>query len=281
MKLDMSPKKEDKFYIYVFKSLVTRYSQDGVGQIGGQLAYFCILSIFPFLIFVNAFIARLKLPLRSWIEGMKEILPPDIIEIVISYIEHIDKYSDMSIMSIGLLITVYLASKSSMSLIHAISRAYRIEDCGFIRKVLLSIFITIMLGFSVILSLVFITFGRDMIVSLLEFLRLPLVLASVWTIIRWLIAPIAMFVTLSTIFYVTPSRKSRYREIIPGTLFSIVGFFVMTIIFSIYVNHFANYSGVYGSLGGIIIFLVWLYSSGIVIVMGAELNHTLVEWKKK
>lgn len=274
--LDIRPKKEDNIAIYAIKALIQRYETDHLSQVGGQLAYFCMLSIFPFFIVINAIIGRLHLPLSQKILGAKEVLPPEIIEIITNYLGYIGENTSSSLLSFGLLFTLYLASRSSLSLIEAINRAYKTDvHAVFWQKIIIALLITLTLGLTLIISLVFLTFGQELMTKLLKFLNLPLDYANTWNFIRWSFVIFALSGTLSIVYYILPCKKSNFKLVIPGTLFAMITFLVMTLLFSAYVNNYNNYTTIYGSLGGIIVFMIWLYSSGIIIVLGAELNHIL------
>ncbi|MGL5439944.1 MAG: YihY/virulence factor BrkB family protein [Filifactoraceae bacterium] len=273
---NIKPKKNDTIAIYVIKALIQRYETDRISQIGGQFAYFSILSVFPFLIVVNAVIARLNIPITNNFLEAKELLPPEIIEIVSNYLTYIRHNTGSGILPFGLISTIYLSSIASLALIDAINKAYKTNiHPPFWQKIIIAIIITLTLGLTIIISLVFLTFGEEFIIKTLGFIKLPLNYVRTWNTLRWLFVILILSATLSVIYYILPCKKSKFRLVIPGTIFSVVTFLGMTMIFSIYVNNFGNYSSIYGSLGGIIIFMIWLYSSGIVIVLGAELNHII------
>lgn len=275
-KLSLTPQKEDCTIIYAIKALLQRYEMDNLSQIGGQLAYFSMLSIFPFLIFINAVIAKLHLPISKKFLETKEILPPEIIEIINNYLGYLGENTNPSILSLGLLFSIYLASRSSLSLIEAINKAYRTDIHAPIwQKIIVSLIITITLGVTLILSLIFLTLGETLTTDILTFFHLPIDYSRIWNLIRWSFVILALSGSLSMVYYILPCKKTSFKLVIPGTIFAMVGFLGMTMLFSMYVNRYNNYTAIYGSLGGIIIFMIWLYTSGIVIVLGAELNHIL------
>ena len=88
-----------------------------------------------------------------------------------------------------------------------------------------------------------------------------------------------LFVMLAFMYYFVPNRKMKWRNVLPGTVFSVVGWIILTLGFSFYINHFGRYSLIYGSLGAIIVLMLWLYLVGILLVLGGELNDIVEELK--
>jgi membrane protein len=84
-----------------------------------------------------------------------------------------------------------------------------------------------------------------------------------------------MLLVFTFVYHFTPSRRFRYREVIPGSIFSTLGWILTSLVFSFYINNFGNFSRTYGSLGGIIALLVWLYWISIIVMLGGELNASL------
>ena len=94
----------------------------------------------------------------------------------------------------------------------------------------------------------------------------------VWSILRYCIPAVLMFVTFSLIYKYVPNKKLKYKNIRVGALFATIGWIITSLLFSLYVNNFGNYEKVYGSLGGMIALISWLYISTIIIMIGGELN---------
>jgi membrane protein len=85
-----------------------------------------------------------------------------------------------------------------------------------------------------------------------------------------------MFVVFTLLYWIAPSRRLRLKEVMPGALFSTVGWIVTSVLFSVYVNQFSDFTKTYGSLGGVMILLIWLYISSIIILAGGEINALLL-----
>ena len=273
-------KETDNKLIYVIKSLIGRFLCHNISQTGGQLAYFFLLSVFPFAIFLNALVGSFNFSEAEIVDTLSSFLPQEIIGVINTYIQYISENQHLSLLSIGLIVTLFSASRAIRSLNYAINKAYRVDKPrGFIGDFFLSVILTFGIGVTIILSLLLLTIGKNMMVWLsarFEFLLIPL---AVLDNLRWVIVLLDLFVMLAFMYYFVPNRKMKWRNVLPGTVFSVVGWIILTLGFSFYINHFGRYSLIYGSLGAIIVLMLWLYLVGILLVLGGELNDIVEELK--
>ncbi len=103
----------------------------------------------------------------------------------------------------------------------------------------------------------------------------------IWSILRYCIPLTIMLITFSLIYQYVPNRRLKFNNVIVGTIFTTVGWVTTSLLFSFYVNSFANYEKVYGSLGGVIALISWLYISTLIILIGGELNSINFSFKNK
>jgi membrane protein len=96
-----------------------------------------------------------------------------------------------------------------------------------------------------------------------------------WSVLKYGFPVASMLVVFTLLYWMTPNRRLTLNEVIPGAVFTTLGWIVTSLLFSFYVNHFGNYSKTYGSLGGVIVLLIWLYISSIIVLLGGEINATL------
>ena len=90
-----------------------------------------------------------------------------------------------------------------------------------------------------------------------------------------------MTFVFSLLYRFTPNNPPSLKEVIPGAIFTTFGWIMVSLLFSLYVNNFSNYSNMYGGIGGIIILLIWLYWISVIILLGGELNASLISMSKK
>ena len=101
--------------------------------------------------------------------------------------------------------------------------------------------------------------------------------ATAFALARWPVAIAVMLVAVAFLYWAAPNAKLPFRWISPGALLATVGWIAMTFGFGIYVSNFGSYNATYGTLGGVVVTLIWFYLSGFVLLLGAELNAVLAD----
>ncbi len=274
-------KQTDNRFMYIAKSLIDRYDRHNVAQTAGQFAYFSLLSIFPFIIFINALISSLDLSGELVTEISSEIFPLQIAEVIGSYIEYITGLgSGFGVISVGVFVALFSASKSVRSLSIAINLAYEItEKRVFWARIILSVILTFILGIVIILCLVAVTIGREWIYRIILLIDIPVSWITGISVGKWVIVFSAFLVILTLVYYVIPLRRVKLISVLPGAILAIALNFLLTYAYSIYVAYFSNFSVLYGSMGIVLLLALWLYLVGVFIIMGAEFNSVLGEMK--
>ena len=250
-------------------------------QSAAQLAYFSLLSIFPFLIFVNALIGSLNLSKDFVIEILSELFPLQISRIIGNYVEYVSGIGNgVGIISVGVIVALFSASKSVRAISNAVNRAYGIHDKRFfLMRLVLSVILTCALGIVIFLCLFVVTVGREWIYKVLLMLDIPMDWLNKISVGKWAAVFAAFLLILVLIYYAVPIRKMKFRQAFPGALFAITSNFVLTYGYSIYMAYFENFSVLYGSLGAILLLALWFYFIGMFIVLGAEVN-SIIEGRK-
>lgn len=283
--LDLLGKRySDKKWFSFLKQLLFRYEDDGVSEIGAQLTYYLILSAFPFLIFLLNLLKYTPLSDVDVLQRMLSILPGVTQDILFDLISGIMANSNMALLSFGALGAIWSSSKGIMSIIKSVNRAYDLdENRPFLRLRGLSILLTIVLFLAIIVAFIMLVFGEVIFKMIFSSYSWPAFI--VWKILKFLIPLLLLGIMISVIYKFSPSIKEgvnvKFKDTIPGSLFASIGLILFSIVFSFYVNNFANYSKSYGSIGGLIVLLIWIYSASIVIVLGAEVNATLLSMKNE
>lgn len=273
----------DKRWFLFLSELLCRYEDDGVSEIGAQLTYYLILSIFPFLIFFLSILKFTPLADVGVLERMLSALPADTQGILLKLINEIMNKSSISLLSIGALGALWSSSNGIMSVIKSVNRAFDLEESRPYWKLRgLSVVFTIALFIILIVAFSVLVFGE--VFFNMVFISYTWPSFVIWKILK-LVIPLLFISLMFTLLYkFSPSIKEgisvKYADTIPGSIFASIGLIVFSALFSFYVNNFGNYSKTYGSLGGLIVLLIWIYSVSIVIVLGAEVNATLISMNK-
>lgn len=277
-------KHEGKKWFVFIEQLLYRFEDDGVTEIGAQLTYYLILAIFPFIIFFLSILQFTPLADADILQRLLSPLPGVSKDLFYDLINNIIKGGSVGLLSFGAIGSIWASSNGVMAIIKAVNRAYDLEESRpYIKLKSLSIIFTLGLFVVLIGAFTVLIFGEVIFDALVESYTWPSIV--IWKILKVLIPLLFMVLSISLLYKFSPSIKKgvniKFSESMPGALFTSVFWIILSVGFSFYVNNFGNYSKTYGSLGGVIIFLIWLYMSSIVIVLGAEVNATLLSMKDK
>lgn len=280
----MNNNRIDKFKAFL-KSLLSRLKEDNVTAMGAQVSYYLILSIFPFLIFFLNILSYTPVARDDILQNFIVVLPADTQRIVSNLlVETINKSSD-TLLSLGAITGIWAASKGLMALIRSLNKAYDVEEKrNYFELRGMAILFTLALLFLLVIVLSTLVFGEILGNKLFDFLGMTDNFIVIWRYLRILISLGSMILMFNLLYKFSPSirnsEKINFKHTLPGAIFATIGWIFTSALFSFYVNNFANYSKTYGSLGGIIVLLIWLYISSIIIITGGEINGTLKSLKK-
>ncbi len=262
------------------KRLAKKIKSDDLTGLAAECSYYLILSIFPFLIFLLSVIGLTSIDESMLINQIEALLPSESASIVLNTIESIMESGNITLLSFGMVTTLWSALKGIRALIKGVNIAYNtIENRPFWETLLLALFSTLGIPMLIILSFFFLVFGEKIGEFLFGFLGITGIFQALWYQLRF-VFPVLMLIFSFSLFYkFVPNQKLRFRQVLPGALFASLGWISISLLYSTYINRFGNYSMIYGSLGGIIILLIWLYISSIIILIGGELNATIYQSK--
>ncbi|GAA0733935.1 YihY/virulence factor BrkB family protein [Clostridium oceanicum] len=255
------------------KNLVQRFLDDEVLALSSQLAYSLIISVFPFLIFLITLVGFLPIKADDLYLGLREILPKETYLLIYSTVTDIINSQNSDILSLSIFITIWAATAGFRAVIRGLNKAYDIEENrSFIKVQIMTLISTIALAIILIMTIFLLVFGRVIGKTVVAKLGLAYEFNNIWNIIRYVIMVSIAILIFALVYYYTPSIRLRWRDVLPGALFSTVAWIVVSLGFSFYVDNFNNYSRLYGSIGAVIVFLVWLYLTSIIIITGGEIN---------
>lgn len=255
-----------------------RYKAHQITALSAQLAYFLLLSICPFLIFLLSLFGRLSLNPELVIDLLTEILPMDSAMIISDYIEGIVLFEETGTLPIAALITLYTASRGVEALIRALNVAYRVDEIqGVFKQKIYGILYTLTFIVMIVILTILPIMGEEFLSLVSYFLPLSLDFIELFSFVRWFFIVGIMLLTIFLIYKILPTKKLAFKDIWKGATVAVVMWMLMSYGFSYFVSTFGRYSIIYGSLAAVIILMVWLYLTGIVLMLGAEVNSILLE----
>ena len=261
---------------YLVKRMIYRYFSDGIPQAAAELSYFLLFSMFPLLMFVNSILAQLDITLEG-ITPVLEMLPKSLQRLITGYLAQLSGTPSFSPMLIGIGLTLYFLSRAVRSMMRTVNDISHVEVTrGMVKDVLISLGITAGFLISVVCSFVLVVAGRTLLRLLPQAFPIPQAALDVTHDASFLVMIAFIFAFLMLFNRIVPNLHLKFREVWPGALFSLVAWILVSWAFSFYVDNMARYSVLYGSLGTIIVLMLWLYIVSMLLLMGPQLNHTLV-----
>jgi membrane protein len=263
------------------KQLGQRVGNDEVTGLSAQLAYFLLLSLFPFIIFLVSLIAFLPVSQEDIMNTVSSFAPDSTMELLEENISSIVNTHNGGLLSIGILATLWSASNGVNAIIRALNKAYNVdEERSFIVARAVAVVLTIAMVLVIAVAFLLPIFGKSIGLYIFSIFGLDEGFLTVWGALRWVISLIIFFIVLLALYVMAPSKKISIKESMVGAAFAAVFWMIASLLFSFYVNNFGNYSATYGSLGAVIVLMIWFYLSGIIIITGGEINAMLDERKK-
>ena len=261
----------------VLAQVLLKMRENDLLGLAGQLTYFFLLSFFPFLIFLVA-LAGLVLndpesAIRALIGKSAGFLPREAIELLVGYLDRTLRGAGPGVLLVGILTTLWMGSAASIAIIKAANRAYELAETRPFWKIR-GTSILLALGFTLLMA------ALSLVVFEVEtYIRRPGgpsgSLLVVWGIARWALAFMVVTTALSVLYYLAPNARLPFRWITPGGFAATVLMFAASTALSLYASRLGNYDQVYGQLGAVIVFMLWLYVMGLMVLVGVEINAVL------
>ncbi|WP_298470986.1 YihY/virulence factor BrkB family protein [uncultured Psychrobacillus sp.] len=263
-----------------FKHLITHIQKTDITGLAAQLAYFFLLSLFPLLIFLVTLLPYLNLDEAQIFRFLENYAPGEVYTLIEGTISDVLVSRNGGLLSIGILGTIWSASNGMNAIVKSLNRSYDIEETRpfFIVRAL-SVVFTLLMILLFAVALVLPVFGEQIGTILFSYFGFQDDFINLWNNIRWTLSPIIMFIVLAALYWIVPNIKLGLKSVFPGAAFATLGWIVVSLGFSYYVSNFGNYSATYGSIGGIIILMLWLYISGIILLVGGQINSVMQERK--
>ena len=261
--------------------LLRRYLRHNVGIQSAALAFYLLFMIFPFLIFISSLLGLLQLDVASILREMEALLPREVVELAGMYLTHVGQHPSMRLLLFGLVFSVWFPMRAAKTLMRAVRTAYHL---GPPRRAVVhtakALVYTGMLILSIALTLMLLTVSDRLLSYGVKQMSLPPLAAVLWRRLRFPLAAAVGFFALFFLYALAQDRHRPWRELWPGTLAALAVWLGLSWVYRWYVEHIAHYSLFYGSIGAIIVVLIWLYLSAVVLIMGAEVNAVLIGMKK-
>ena len=263
------------------KRVWAEIQDDDVLGRAAQLSYYFLLALFPLLIFLTSLFgivlgkgSELRQNLFSY---LAEVMPPSAFQLIESTMLEISKASTGGKLSFGLLAALWAASNGMGAITEALNVAYDVKESRpWWKYRLQAIGLTVALSVLIISALLLVLYGGKIVEGLAANFDVGSAFVITWKIAQWPIVLASMLLAFALIYYFAPDlREQKWAWVTPGAVLGVALWLLASFGFRTYLHFFDSYSATYGSLGAVIILMLWLYLTGVAVLVGGELNAEL------
>ncbi len=261
--------------------LWTRINDHDIFGSAAQLSYYFLLALFPLLLFLMTllgYLAEAGSELRNkLIIYLATVMPPSAITLVHTTLDEISEASGGGKLSLGILAALWAASNGMGAISDTLNAAYSVKEQRSWWKVrLTAMALTIVVSIMIVVALAIVLFGGQIGQRLAAQFGLTSSFTIVWKILQWPIALFFLLLTFDIIYSFAPDVRRRKRKWWTlGAMAAVVLWLLVSFGFRLYLHYFNSYSVTYGSLGALIVLMLWFYFTGLAILIGGEINSEL------
>ena len=255
--------------------------EDDVFGRAAQLSYYFLLALFPFLIFLTSIIGLVlgsgTGTRHALFNYLARVMPPSAYQLISSTVTEVSASSSGGKISFGILAALWAASNGLTAITGSLNSAYDLEETRpWWKQRLTAIVLTIALSVLIISALVLVVAGGHIADWLAYHFGLGDTFPLIWKIIQWPVVLACMTFAFALIYYFAPdTREQKWMWLTPGAVIGVVLWLLVSLAFRVYLHFFNSYSATYGSLGAVIILMLWLYLTGAAVLIGGETNSEI------
>jgi membrane protein len=252
---------------------------DDCPGLAAQLAYFVLLFLFPFLMLLVV-LAGLAVDdpeslLETLTERMAGFVPEDAVGLLVDYADRTLRTRTSGVLFFAVLLVLGSGSAASQAVVKAANRAYEVRETRPFFKiwgisVLMGLGVTLLVG-----ALAFATFGPEIGGYVQRLTGLPGVFLLFWGALSWVLAFLVVTLALAVLYYLAPNAGLPFKWITPGGFMATVLMLAASVALNLYVSNIGRYDQVYGQLGAVVVLMLWLYVTGLMVLIGVEMNAVL------
>ncbi len=248
--------------------------------VSAAMAFYFLLSLVPLLAIISALLAYLPIPhlFDQLLDLLASFVPPDSMHMVETILASILTPHHGGLLSLGILGYLWSATGGFASCIEALNIAYDvIKERSWWRDRVQALLLTLTTGGLSLVALFCVIAGPHFGHFMAELFPVPQAFADLWPFLRLIAIFLASVVAIELLYYFGPNRKQRFVSTLPGAIVAMLGFFAASVLMSFYFDHFSNYNATYGSMGAVIMLMLWFYVLALFILIGAELNAEMAK----
>jgi membrane protein len=261
----------------ILKRTASEFSDDKLTDWAAALTYYAILSIFPLLLVLISLVGLAgESATQTLIDNMSAIAPGPAKDILTQAIQNLQKSQGAAgvLFVLGLAGALWSASGYIGAFMRAANAVWEVEEGRPIWKTIpLRLGVTLVMLILLTISALAVVITGPLAETVGNLVGLGSAAVTAWDIAKWPVLILVVAFMIALLYYATPNVKHpKFQWVSPGSIVAVVLWIVASALFAFYVANFGSYNKTYGALGGVIVFLTWLWITNVVILFGAELN---------
>ncbi|MDT5061142.1 MAG: rane protein [Acidobacteriota bacterium] len=262
------------------KRVWSEMNDDDVFGRAAQLSYYFLLALFPLLLVMMAFLgifADRGTELRNnLISYLGQVMPSSAGDLVQKTVDELSSQSGAGKISFGLLATLWAASSGMGAISESLNSAYNVKETRpWWKTRLVAVGLTFALAILIVSALALLLYGYEIADAIAGWAGLSGAFTITWKILQWPIVLFFILLAFNLIYYFAPDKKQGWKWVTPGSVIGAALWLLISFGFKTYLKYFNSYSATYGSLGALIIMMLWFYFTGMAILIGGEVNSEI------
>ena len=265
--------------LQLLKRVYHEINDDEVFTRSAALAYYFVSALFPMIFFLMAMLglfAQSHDLQSSLLNYTARFMPAEAYRLVQKTLKEITNNSTGLKLAFGLALALWSGAGGVVSIMDALNRCYHVKDYRpWWKQRLVAIALTVAMAALTIIALTIVLYGGDIVNFVGAHLGLSTLAVISWHIVQWPIALFFVMMSFALLYYWGPDTEQQWQWITPGSVVGVLVWIGASLLFRVYLHFFDSYSKTYGSLGAVIVLLLWLYISGMAIMVGGEINSEI------
>jgi membrane protein len=261
-----------------FKRAMREFKADDLQDRAAALTYYGIQSIFPGLLVLVSLLGLIGTSATPLVDSASRAAPTSVRQTLLSTMVRLQNgHAAAGLLAIvGIVVGVWSASSYVASFMRAANVIYDVPEGRPVWKITpVRLGVTLLMVVLLAASIVIVTVTGGLAARVGHGLGIGSAAVTAWGIAKWPVLLIIVSIMFTFLYWAAPNARQRFRWVSPGSALAVVTWIIASGLFALYVTYFGHYNKVYGSLGGIIIFLIWMWISNIAVLFGAEFNAEL------
>ena len=272
-----------KLNVEYIRYFFRKFNYSEINSKAAEMSFYLLLSIFPFLIFTISIIVYIPtFHLNKSMLIIKNVIPESAFNIILSIINSAIENKSLGFLILSFIFTLWTSSRGIRSLIRWMNKSYKVQETrSFFKVCIISFIFTVSILVLIFSSIILLIYGELIGYFIFNLIGLNSIFIYIWNILRYIVGVSTLIIILINLYKYTPNKNIKIKDVIPGAIIATLVWLIISFFYSYYTNNYSNYEVIYGSIGGIIVLMTWLYLSSWSILIGLEVNVRLYFRKLK